>query len=234
MGSRAAQSVSSAVVQTAFSPPIWDPWAHRRRTGPRGRAARWAPGLAPRGVRAADALLPDAEQLREPPARSPRTPLLGAQCRATGRGGKWRPRCQGVFLLGRARCPEHVQPSFLPKQSPLRGVCGLKPRGGGFQEERDCARAVNRCPSRSAPSTWRLHGQPSTCWLTGTPGASLQIPGQPQPAGRHTQERPAQAWATSPAQRLPHCSFLGHPAALPDTRILLEASRRQGQPPPPL
>lgn len=126
MGSRAAQSVSSAVVQTAFSPPIWDPWAHRRRTGPRGRAARWAPGLAPCGVRAADALLPDAEQLREPPARSPRTPLLGAQCRATGRGGKWRPRRQGVFLLGRARCPEHVQPSFLPKQSPLRG--GLRPQ----------------------------------------------------------------------------------------------------------
>ena len=37
---------------------------------------------------------------------------------------------------------------------------------------------------------------------------------------------PRQARARSPAQLLPHRCSLGHPTALPGTRILLEASRR--------
>ena len=50
---------------------------------------------------------------------------------------------------------EGAQASFLPKQWPLQGVCDLKPRGGGFQEEQGCAQGARRCPLGLAPSARR-------------------------------------------------------------------------------
>ena len=54
---------------------------------------------------------------------------------------------------------EGAQASFLPKQWPLQGVCDLKPRGGGFQEEH-MDETPSPHPSCPGVSSWQ-------CWVEG-------------------------------------------------------------------
>lgn len=192
MGSRAAQGV--------FPTPDPGPWARRSQTGPR-RGVAAGPGAAPR------------ESELQTPCSSTRGGWGSRLPRAHGHlcwGPSAGPRAgegHGDRDIGVSACsarrgvPSTSRPPFCSSSRPCGG--SLQPQAqrwwlpGGA---RDCARAVSRCPSRSAPSARRLHGQPSTCWLMGTPRCLPADTWATRAGSPSTQECPAQAWATSPAQ----------------------------------